>query len=57
MVDRIVAYVMHIRRIKKQFNFHDADIAMNETPVWIDMVSNTTENKFKRNPHEIDLAW
>ena len=41
MVDRIVAYV-----IQKQFNFHDADIiAMNETPVWKDMVSNNTVEK------------
>ena len=42
MVDCIVAYVMHVRRIQKQFNFHDADIiAMDETPVWYDMVFNT----------------
>ena len=32
MVNRIVAYVMHVRRIQKQFNFSDADIiAMDET--------------------------
>ena len=42
MVDCIVAYVMHVRRIQKQFNFHDADIiAMDETPVWYDIVFNT----------------
>ena len=46
MVDRIVVYVMHVRQIQKQFNFHDADIiAMDETPVWNDMVSNTTVEK------------
>ena len=46
MVNRIVAYVMHIRRIQKQFNFSDADIiAMDETSVWNDMVSNTTVEK------------
>ena len=46
VVDCIVAYVMHVRRIQKQFNFHDADIiAMNETPVWKDMVSNNTVEK------------
>ena len=46
MVDRIVVYVMHVRRIQKQFNIHDADIiAMDETPVWNDMVSNTTVEK------------
>ena len=33
MVDRIVAYVMQVRRIQKQSNFHDADIiTMDETP-------------------------
>ena len=26
MVDRIIAYVMHVRRIQKQFGFHDTDI-------------------------------
>ena len=37
---------MHVRRLQKQFNFHDADIiAMDETPVWNDMVSNTTVEK------------
>ena len=46
MVDRIVAYVMHVRRLQKQFSFHDTDIiAMDETPVWNDMVSNTTVGK------------
>ena len=43
---RIVAYVMHVRRIQKQFNFHNANIiAMDETPVWNDMVSNATVEK------------
>ena len=46
MIDRIVSYVMYVRRLQKQFNFHDADIiAMDETPVWNDMVSNTTVEK------------
>ena len=46
MIDRIVSYVMHVRRLQKQFNFHDADIiVMDETPVWNDMVSNTTVEK------------
>ena len=46
MVDRIVAYVMHVRGIQNQFNFHDADIiATDETPVWKDMVANTTVEK------------
>ena len=46
MVDRIIASVMHVRRIQTQFNFHDADIiAMDATPVWNNMVSNTTVEK------------
>ena len=37
---------MHVRQLQKQFNFLDADIiAMDETPVWNDMVSNTTVEK------------
>ena len=43
MIDRIVFYVIHVRRIQKQFSFYDFDItAMDETAVWNDMVSNTT---------------
>ena len=46
MVDCIAAHVMHVRRLKKQFSFHDTDIiAMDETPVWNGMVSNTTVEK------------
>ena len=46
MNDRIAAYVMHVRRIQKQFNFHDANIiVMDETSVRNDMVSNTTVEK------------
>ena len=46
LVECIVSYIMHVRRLQKQFNFLDADIiAMDETPVWNDMVSNTTVEK------------
>ena len=47
MVNHIVAYVMDVRRNQqKQFNFHDHYIiAMDETSVWSDMVSNTTVQK------------
>ena len=46
MVDRIVGYVMQVRRIQKQFDFFDANIiAVDETPVWNDMLSNTTVEK------------
>ena len=43
MIDRIVSYVMHMRRIQNQFSFHDSDIiAINETVVWNNMVFDTT---------------
>ena len=46
MVDRIVVYVIYVDRFQKQFNFQDANIiAMNETPVWNNMVSNITTEK------------
>ena len=46
MVDRIVVYVIYVHRFQKQFNFHDANIiAMDETPVWNNMVSNITTEK------------
>ena len=37
---------MHVRRIQKQFNFHNGDIiAMEEKSVWNYMVSSTTVEK------------
>ena len=44
LLDRLASYDMHVRRLQKQHSFALSDIlAMNETPVWNDMVSNTTE--------------
>ena len=46
MIDCIVAYVMHVRRLQKQFSFDGTDIiAMDETAVWNDMVSNNNVEK------------
>ena len=43
MINRVISYVMHVRRIQKRFTFRDSDIiAMDETAVWNDMVPNTT---------------
>ena len=54
MIAHIVTYVMHVSRIQKQFNFDDAGIiAMDETSVWNDMVSNTTVEKTGSN----DVPW
>ena len=43
LVDRLVSYITHVRRLQKQHSFALSDIlAMDKTPVWNDMVSNTT---------------
>ena len=46
LIVSMIVSVMHVRRIQKQFNFHDGDIfAMDETSAWNDMVFNTTVEK------------
>ena len=43
LITKLVSYVIQIRRIQKLNNYQDAQIiAMDETPVWSDMVSETT---------------
>ena len=43
LVDCLVSYIMHVRRLQKQHSFALSNIlAMDETPVWNDMVSTTT---------------
>ena len=43
MIDKLVSYIMHVWRVKKQFNFIDNSIlAMDETAVWNDEMFNTT---------------
>ena len=43
MTGKLVGYIMHVQRLKKQFGFKDNSIiAMDETSVWNDMVSSTT---------------
>ena len=43
LVERLVAYVVYARRLQKLNSYVDsAIIAMDETPVWNDMISNTT---------------
>ena len=45
LVDRIVLYVVHVRRLQKQFSFRPSNIiAMNETLVWNE-ISNTIIEK------------
>ena len=43
MVGKLVSYVMHVRRLQEKDKYSDSDIiAMDETPVWCDMISETT---------------
>ena len=42
LVDRLVAFVVHVRRLQKVYSYAESPIvAMDETPVWSDMISNT----------------
>lgn len=43
VISKLVAYVLRIRRLRLQHNYSMNNIyAMDETPVWLDMVSSTT---------------
>ena len=43
LVAKIVSYILRVRRLRLKFSYQPADIiAFDETPIWADMVSNTT---------------
>ena len=43
LIDKLIGYILQIRRRRAKIAYHDKDIiAMDETAVWQDMVSNTT---------------
>ena len=43
LMDRLVSYIVHVRQLEKQHSFALSDIlALDETPVWNDMVLNFT---------------
>jgi len=43
MLGKLVSYIIQVKRLQKQHNYGPSDIiAMDETPVWCDMVSETT---------------
>ena len=45
LIDKLIGYILQIRRQRGKIAYHDKDIiAMDETAVWQDMVSNTTVN-------------
>ena len=46
LVAKLVAYIVQVRRMQKKHNYNPSDIiAMDETPVWCDMISETTIDK------------
>ena len=45
LIDKLIAYVLQARRLRVKFSYSDSDsdiIAMDETAVWQDVLSNTT---------------
>ena len=46
LINRIVSYLIQARRLQQKFTFAPSNIyAMDETPVWEDMVATTTVEK------------
>ena len=43
LIDKLIAYILQVRRLRRKHEYSDSDIvAMDETPVWQDMLSDTT---------------
>jgi len=43
LVAKVVSYIIQVRRLREKHNYGSSDIiAMDETPVWCDMISETT---------------
>ena len=50
LIDKLIAYVLQARRLHIKFSYSDSDIiAMDETAVWQDMLSNTTVDSIGHN--------
>ena len=46
LIDKLVSYILHARRYASKYNYLPSNIiAMDETPVWSDMISDTTVHK------------
>lgn len=46
LIDKLISYILQVRRLSKQRSYQPCNIiAMDETPVWDDMVSDTTVDK------------
>ena len=54
LIDKLCAYILKVRRLRRKMNYALEDIlAMDETVVWNDMISNTTIEK--RGAHTVSL--
>ena len=43
LIDKLIAYILQIRRLRRKHGYRDSNIvAMDETPVWQDILSDTT---------------
>ena len=43
LIAKIVSYILRVRRLRMKYSYQPADIiAFDETPIWADMVSDTT---------------
>ena len=50
LIDKLVSYVFHVRRLAMIYPYDAANIiAMDETPVWADMVFATTVDDTSKN--------
>ena len=43
LISKIVSYILRVRRLRMKYSYQPSDIiAFDETPVWADMMSDTT---------------
>ena len=43
IIDKVISYILYVHQLKQRNNYDlDCIIAMNETAVWREMISNTT---------------
>ena len=60
LIDKLVGTILHIRKLRQQYSYNlNSIIAFDETPVWTDMVADTTVDRqgikdvpVKSNGHE-----
>ena len=56
MIGELVSYVIQVRRLQTKHNYNASDIiAMDETPVWCDMISETTIDSTANGKETITL--